>query len=187
MCGDERTDAAWRDVHKGRVWRAVACRVVRDSHEIIALWIPAGAPTKIPAGGLRIPGADWDLVDTTSSRDQVCLSRPGRAHSIYVFWGPDGRFSHWYVNFERPLRRSPVGFDTFDEKLDLIVEPDGSFRWKDEDELEQAAAAGLLDAAGVRAEAERVLAEWPFPTGWEGWRPDESWPVPQLPAGWDRV
>ena len=30
-------------------------------------------------------------------------------------------------------------------------------------------------------------AEWPFPTGWEDWRPDPAWPVPQLPAGWDVV
>ena len=33
----------------------------------------------------------------------------------------------------------------------------------------------------------RVLEEWPFPTGWEDWRPDPSWPIPQLPDGWDRV
>jgi predicted RNA-binding protein associated with RNAse of E/G family len=115
------------------------------------------------------------------------VARTGRAHSVYVFWTEDGRLDEWYVNFERPLRRTPVGVDTFDEKLDLIVRPDGTYRWKDEDELEQAAAAGLLEADAVRAEAQRVLDEWPFPTGWEEWRPDPSWPTPQLPDGWDRV
>ena len=187
MGASERPDAAWRDVHLGRVWRAVACRIVEESDHTIALWIPAGAPAKIPAGGLRIPGGDWELVDNSANRAQICISRPGRAHSIYVFWQPDGAFSHWYVNFERPLRRSSVGFDTFDEKLDLIVQPDGSYEWKDEDELELAAAAGLLDAGEVRAEARRVLDEWPFPTGWEDWQPDAAWPVPHLPAGWERV
>ena len=93
----------------------------------------------------------------------------------------------WYVNFEQPLRRTPVGVDTFDQKLDLLVFPSGGWQWKDEDELEQAAALGLLDAKAVRAEAKRVLEEWPFPTGWEDWRPDPAWPVPQLPAGWDVV
>ena len=29
------------------------------------------------------------------------------------------------------------------------------------------------DAAAFRAEGERVLAEWPFPTGWEDWRPHD--------------
>jgi len=30
-----------------------------------------------------------------------------------------------------------------------------------------------------------VLADPPWPTGWEAWRPDPSWPVPELPPGWD--
>lgn len=187
MEDEDRNDAAWRDVHRGRVWRAQACRIVEESPETIALWIPAGAPVKVPGGGLRIPGDDWELIDKVNSRDQICVARRGRAHSVYVFWTDDGDVDEWYVNFEEPLRRSPVGFDTFDHKLDLIVEPGGSYRWKDEDELEQAAAVGLLGADEVRAEAARVLAEWPFPTGWEDWRPEPSWPVPQLPPGWDRV
>jgi len=188
MGGKERTDAVWRDVHRGRVWRAQACRVIEETAEAIALWIPEGSPGKVPSGGLRIPGDDWELIETAApARNQICVARPGRAHSIYVFLTADWQLDHWYVNFEQPLRRSPVGFDTFDEKLDLIVRPDGSYKWKDEDELEQAAAAGLLDADAVRAEAARVLEEWPFPTGWEDWRPDPAWPVPQLPEGWDRV
>ena len=178
------SDAAWRDIHHGRVWRIQACQIVEDSPETIALWIPAGAPAKVPADGLRIPRDEWELVDTAPKREQICVARPGRAHSVYLFWSDDGELEHWYVNFERPLRRTALGFDTFDEKLDLIVRPDGSYRWKDEDELEQAAALGLLDADEVRAEAQRVIREWPFPTGWEHWRPDPSWPVPQLPAGW---
>jgi hypothetical protein len=181
------TDSAWRDVHDGRVWRAQACRIVEDRPELLALWFPAGGPAKVPAGGQRIPGGEWKLEDTTPTRDSICLARPGRHHSIYVFWDEAGAFSHWYVNFEQPLRRSRVGFDTFDEKLDLIVRPDGSYEWKDEDELEQADAVSLLDADAVRAEAARVLEEWPFPTGWEDWRPDPAWPVPRLPEGWEQV
>jgi hypothetical protein len=40
-------------------------------------------------------------------------------------------------------------------------------------------------AAAFRAEGERVLAEWPFPTGWEEWEPDPSWPLPAVPDGWE--
>jgi hypothetical protein len=177
-------------VHHGRVWRAQACRIVEESPELVALWMPPGTPAMLPidpAGKrIRIPGDSWELEQEIATRNTVCLGRPGRRHSIYVFWRND-ELDVWYVNFEEPLRRTPVGFDTFDEKLDLIVMPDGSYRWKDEDELEQAAALGLLDADAVRAEAARVLEEWPFPTGWEDWRPDPSWPVPRLPEGWDRV
>ena len=180
-------DAVWRDVHRGRVWRAQACRIVAETADVVALWIPAGSPAKVPSGGLRIPCDEWEPVDTAPRATQLCVARPGRAHSVYVFWDDAWELHHWYVNFEQPLRRSPVGFDTFDQKLDLIVAPDGTYRWKDEDELEQAAALGLLDAAAVRAEAARVLEEWPFPTGWEDWRPDPSWPLPAFPEGWDVV
>ena len=65
--GKERTDAVWRDVHHGRVWRAQACRIVEESPETIVLWIPAGAPAKVPAGGLRIPGDEWTLEDAAPS------------------------------------------------------------------------------------------------------------------------
>ena len=174
-------------MHRGRVWRAQACRIVEESAETIALWIPAGSPAKVPGGGLRIPGDDWELVETTPKRDQICIARPGRAHSVYVFWQDDWQLDHWYVNFEQPLRRTPVGFDTFDEKLDLIVRPDGTYRWKDEDELEQAAAPACstrMRCGRRRSACSRSGRSRP---GWEDWRPDPSWPVPQLPPGWDRV
>ena len=169
------------------MWRAQACRVVEESEALLVLWIPRGAPHRIPSRGLRIPGEEWELEDGATSRPQLCVARRGRRHSVYLFWSDDWELEHWYVNFEQPLRRTALGVDTFDEKLDLIVRPDGSYVWKDEDELEQAAAAGLLDPAEVRAEAERVLEEWPFPTGWEDWRPDPAWTVPRLPEGWDAV
>ena len=60
----------------------------------------------------------------------------------------------------------------------------------DEDELEEGLERGVLtadDEAAARAEAARLVEEWPFPTGWEDWRPDPAWPTPALPDGWDVV
>jgi hypothetical protein len=163
---------------------------VEESPERIALWIAPRSPARLPVDRrgrrLRIPTQDWSLEPSAATRETLCVARPEASHSIWHYW-EGGRFTHWYVNFEEPLRRTRVGFDTFDHKLDLIVEADGSWRWKDEDELEEAARRGLLDAAAVRADAERVLADWPFPTGWEDWRPDPAWPAPELPPGWDTV
>ena len=134
----------------------------------------------IPTGGLRIPGADWTLEEGATSRPQLCVARPGRAHSIYHFWREGGELEHWYVNFERPLRRTPLGFDTFDEKLDLIVRPDGRYRWKDEDELEQPPRPGCSTRPPCGPRSGPRSRRWPFPTGWEDWRPDPSWPAPRL-------
>ena len=114
----------------------------------------------------------------------------GRAYGLWLFFGPDDSFERWYVNLQAPFRRTPIGFDTRDHTLDLWAYPDGSHAWKDEDELEVAVRHGhhsAADAAAFRAEGERVLADWPFPTGWEDWRPDPSWAIPSLPDGWDRV
>jgi predicted RNA-binding protein associated with RNAse of E/G family len=92
------------------------------------------------------------------------------------------------VNLQRPFRRTELGFETMDLVLDLIVDPDGSWRWKDEDELATWVARGVFEpelAERIRAEGESVLARAPWPTGWEKWRPDPAWELPELPDGWD--
>jgi hypothetical protein len=86
--------------------------------------------------------------------------------------------------------RSPSGFDYVDVALDLVCYPDGRWELLDEDELEEGLGSGVLtdgDAAAARADAARLVEEWPFPTGWEDWRPDPGWEPPTLPAGWDKV
>lgn len=81
-------------------------------------------------------------------------------------------------------------FDTTDWALDVWVEPDGTWNWKDEDDFARAQELGVLDPAGaaaVRAEGERVIAEHPWPTGWEDWRPPTDWEPLPLPPGWDTL
>jgi len=73
--------------------------------------------------------------------------------------------------------------------LDIWVSADtGEPVWKDEDEFAMAVTVGRLskdEAAALRAEGERVIAERPWPTGWENWRPRDGWERPQLPADWN--
>ena len=175
----------------GRVWRANAARVVEAQDELVALWMPVGSPAKYPvdaAGAeVRVPHPEPALADRTASRDTLALLQPSLRHSIWLFWTPAGGFDHWYVNFERPLGWSAAGFDIVDEKLDLIVAADGTLRWKDEDELAHAAELGLVDAGAVRSEAARVVEKWPFPTGWEDFRPDPTWTTPRLPDSWNTM
>ena len=172
------------------MWRIVAVRLVDERDGAFVLWHPEGAPVKRPfAGGreLRIPGdEDWTLEERPAALESLVFFRPGARHSLWLMWR-GGVFQYWYVNFERESERRGACFDIVDEKLDLIVAPDGTVRLKDEDELAEAAARGHLDEADVRRELERVLADPPWPTGWEDWRPDPSWEMPALPEGWDAV
>jgi hypothetical protein len=135
---------------------------------------------------VRIPRPDgWTYAERIGRLHALVVLRPRERYSIWLFWGADGVFLHWYVNFEEPKQRTHIGWDYRDHKLDLIVWPDGAVRWKDEDELAEADALGLVDEDEVRADAERVLADPPWPTGWEDWRPVNDVPAPALPPGWD--
>lgn len=67
--------------------------------------------------------------------------------------------------------------------------PDRSMVRKDEDELALAVAQGVFDAAAAAAiEADAAVVEFlvtdwgpPFCDGWERFRPDPAWPIPQGP------
>jgi RimJ/RimL family protein N-acetyltransferase len=117
------------------------------------------------------------------------MTDPAAMHSVDLYW-EDGRFLGWYVNLQAPLLPSRLGYDTTDLALDVWVEPDGTWSWKDEDDLAALVDHGILDVAGaaaVRREGERVIAERPWPTGWESWRPPPDWTAQTLPDGWDVV
>lgn len=118
------------------------------------------------------------------------LVRPGDAHAVEVLWDEAWSLAGWYVNLQAPLRRTALGYDTADWALDVLVEPDGTWHWKDEDDFAEAIALGVFDeaaAAAVRAEGERVIEARPWPTGWEDWRPPADWEPLPLPEGWDDV
>ena len=114
--------------------------------------------------------------------------REGDAHTVELFWDPEWAFLGWYVNLQAPLVVAADKLDTTDWALDVWVEPNGEWQWKDEDDFARAQELGVLDAAAaaaVRAEGERVIAEQPWPTGWEDWRPPDDWEPLPLPPDWN--
>ena len=67
-----------------------------------------------------------------------------------------------------------------------------SWRWKDEDEFEEAQAKGIYSrkqALEIRIEGERALERLllrkpPFDERWEDWRPDPAWAKSAIGGGW---
>ena len=183
-----------RHIVCGRVVMALPSLVVEQSPERLITWIDAGTPIAYPLGradGRLRPFDEW-TVDLRSwvGPGRLELIPMERRHSIRLIRGGDGSLLGWYVNLQAPLAESRLGFDTTDWQLDLWIEPAGDVHWKDEDDLTDAVDLGILtadDAGQARDEANRVLAEWPFPTGWEDWQQEPAWPVPTLPEGWDVV
>ncbi len=96
------------------------------------------------------------------------------------------------MNLQSPFTRTALGFDATDDILDIDIEPDHSWSWKDEGELARMVDAQLFTsrAAEIRAEGMRAIGraargQEPFTQEWVQWRPEPSWPIPELPAGWD--
>ncbi|WP_406085911.1 DUF402 domain-containing protein [Kitasatospora purpeofusca] len=201
-----------RDVHKGRVWSAQPYRTVADDGAVIALayWpgLTSLGPTTWSAAmrtgddavrksGLEdLAAGQWQLAPW-QWQGTTLLSRfeEGEYFSVHTFQDAEtGDPKRWYVNFELPYVRTPIGLDTFDLFVDLVVEPDlSAHRWKDLDEYDQARRLGLISDplhAVVDEARERALAlvqerALPFSEDWPAWTPDPVWPSPELPPNAD--
>ena len=201
--GDQVVLRYWSD---GRMSWVEPVTVVETSRECIALYLAVDTPIKRPVqpDGSFVPRSlsyeeraalPWRLGDGHWRDNSVLwVARPGAAQAIGLFWRDDHQaFLGWYVDLQAPLKRSALGFDTENHVLDVIVAPDRAWQWKDEDEFAAAQRLGRFtptEAAAIRAEGEAAVRAieqraWPFDAGWEFSRPDPSWPVPRLPAGWD--
>ena len=174
----------WRSVTQGRRYCSIPVRVVEDEERCSVLYLSEGTEFVFTPGAWPFGDHPWEARGAWSGHGVLILARPGAAHTIWHFWQGDARdFAGWYVNMQEPLRRDGSNFDTEDQELDIWIRPDGSWTWKDEEELREWVERGRFtaeQAAEIRAEGERVLAEWPFPTGWEEWTPDPGWDVPTL-------
>ena len=194
----------YRPLGQDRFLGARPLRFLGVRNGYVAGWLPGGTDVADPvlSDGRPLRAVEpeaWFSDDLGSVRrpwsgDALVMLVPlAGAHSVWLFWDEDGAFGNWYVNLERRHVWHANGCDTRDTLLDVVCDAPGRWRWKDEDELEIAVAVGAItreDAAGVRAEGERAVAaieRWasPFVDGWERWRPDPSWPAPELRADWD--
>ena len=188
-----------REIWRGRVWSGRPYTVVEDGPCQLVLCAKAGVrwvkPCRTDGAALRIREPGWVLREDAWSTEALRIVIPGSRHSVLLLWTAGfGELLLWYVNLEEPLTRTAIGFDYLDQLLDIEIAPDLSgWKWKDEDEVEEAVARGVMtrgDAESARDEGERVIAaldarEPPFDEAWERWRPDPGWAAPVLPDGWD--
>lgn len=193
----------------GRVW---AGHVAADDERGLWLWFASGSPWRnVGAADGRtfreVPFTEWGVVehalhDGRWNGDVLMLHPPQAPYSVWFFYtGPDAEFTSWYVNLERPGVRwenadGLVGLDTVDYDLDIVVTPDRTWRWKDEEEFLDHLAVPenywVDDEAAVRASGAEVVGlieagGFPFDDSMVDFRPDPRWAVPTtIPAGWDR-
>jgi hypothetical protein len=176
-----------RSIFRGRLLYSVPGWLLEETPTHVVTATVPGAQTLQPLGPRasvvrevargreRIGAVPWH------TNRVVWLTPFGAAHALGHFWNDaSGEFLGYYVNLQAPLRPTPLGYDSFDHVLDVVVKPDGTWQWKDEDEFVEAVDLGIFtpsEAAAIRSEGERVIASLPalIPTGWEAWRPGASW------------
>ena len=120
---------------------------------------------------------------------------PDRWYSIWISWHATGELWGWYVNFQRPLIRVGHRIHTMDQALDMVVDLDLGWRWKDQSEYEYYRQRGLIpdgDAGLIDTASQEVIelldrSGPPFSEGWDRWKPDPRWALPQLPADWQSL
>ena len=194
-----------RDVgnFSGILW----CRphvVVEDNDDFVALYQPEGSLIhrwRMEEGSFGPPAP--------VRMDFLRLMFPGKGYAVLLvfdagtgvppwyadYFDGEQRFRGWKVNLESPFRRHELGFDTTDEFLDLIVRPDRSWYWKDEEHVVPWVERGAYEEAhieqirqaGREAEALIEARAFPFDDRLIDWRPDPQFEMPREIEGWHEV
>jgi hypothetical protein len=180
--------------HTGELDSLCHVRVVEDTADRTILYTAEGTPLR----------GRWNLMDRAfdssvpialsprkwRTTDFISITYPGEMYSIWAMWKmPERKFQCWYVNIELPLKRTADGFDTGDLTLDVVVRPDLTWYWKDEEDFAKLTGFGYyspdlaaeIRQAGLDAIARLESGLEPFNEPWQDWRPDVSWDLPELP------
>jgi protein associated with RNAse G/E len=140
---------------------------------------------------------DWRLEEFAWHTNRVLfVVEPGKYYSIMHFWNHAANdFLGYYINFQQPFVRNHCGIDTIDLDLDLDINPDLTFKWKDEDDYQKAIDHGLIPpewVQGIEGAKLEILErlgkrQYPFDGSWLDWKPDPNWPASKLPENWDKI
>jgi protein associated with RNAse G/E len=202
---------AIRYIVDGRVWLAQSVIVVKDGPQASVLLLLPGAQCAYPVGyrnwrdkqasgetrwqEARHPVFIHTEVVWQTNRVLIFLE-PEKYYSCFLFWEhASGQFDSYYINFQLPFRRSHSGFDTLDLDLDIVIDPQYHWEWKDVDEYQEGIREGGIRDEWVKS-IERSQPEvfdrinrrsYPLDGSWLDWQPDPGWAPPRLPEGWQVV
>ncbi len=200
-----------RGIVNHQVWMAESVFVVKDGPQESVLCLLPGAQCAFPEGWWR-----WSHQATTGltrwqeagqavinlkelawkTNRVLIFLEPEKYYACFLFWDhATGRFDSYYINFQLPFRRSPCGYDTLDLDLDIVVDPQYRWEWKDMDEYQAGIReGGILDewVQGIERSKPEVFdrinrRSYPMDGSWLGWQPDPAWLPPKLPENWQEL
>jgi protein associated with RNAse G/E len=198
---------SWRGIYRNRIWHVQPTILVKDSpEEVVTTLLPGTeciADENYPKGKKHSKRRwhfieeDWHLARYTWQRNRLLLIfEPEKYYSTILFWNhASNEFLCYYINFQVPLQRNHCALDTLDLDLDIIINPDFTYEWKDEDDYEQAIERGVIFPewiAGIERSKVEIFdrlekRQYPFDGSWLNWMPEASWVPPELPEDWDKI
>ena len=198
---------AMRGIYDQRVWSAQPAIIIKDSPEEVIFAILPGAECMVPKGysnGKHGNWRRWDFKDKEWELENfvwhtnrlLVLLEPQKYYATIYFWQEGtNQFLCYYINFQLPFSRSECGFDTLDLELDIIVEPEYKWRWKDEDDYQKGIDSGIIlkewtkeiELAKLDVFEKIENQKYPLNGKWLNWKPDNNWGAPKLPANWDKI
>jgi predicted RNA-binding protein associated with RNAse of E/G family len=197
----------WRGIYRERIWHAQPTIAVKDTLDEIILALLPGTECIAPEDYVKgkqngkrrwnFKDKDWVLERYLWRTNRLLfLLEPEKYYSTILFWNDDrNELLCYYINFQIPYRKSHYGIDTLDLDLDLIINLDFSFEWKDEDDYRTAIDHGIIspeqtrqiELAGEEIFERLEKRQYPFDGSWLDWMPDPSWLPPKLPENWDKI
>lgn len=198
---------AWRGIYEDRVWHVQPTLVVRDQpHELVLALLPGTecvAEEHYPNGD-KYGNRRWDFKHKPwkmakyrwQTNRLLLILEPDKFYSTIYFWdNSTHEFLCYYINFQLPFKRTSNSVDTLDLDLDLIISPDYSHRWKDEDDYQKAISHGIIlpewvdEINNAKEEIFNGLEnrEYPLDGSWLNWMPEPNWLPPKLPENWDKI
>lgn len=200
---------ALRGMYNQQPWFVQSALVVKDSPTEVALLLMPSAECAAPPGYIHqkhgdhshwerwqeVLGGAWSLEKYRwhTNRFLILLEPKKYYATIYIWTHATNVFKGYYINFQLPFERSPCGFDTYDLELDLVIDPDFRWQWKDVEDYQKGIQLGAIRAEWVQAiehDQHEVLErlhqrQYPLNEHWIDWLPDKSWSPSLLPIGWD--
>jgi hypothetical protein len=203
--------AVLRGIINQKVWLAQSVIVLKDTIEETVLLLMPGARCAYPEGywrwkqGDTSQGTRWQDVKQNAwklrqfgwlnNRFLIFLA-PGKYYAVYAIWRQaKDEFQGYYIDFQLPYTRTLIGFDSYDLELDIVIDPQFRWSWKDEQEYHEGIQAGVIKNCWVEAIGRSKLEalariegrQYPLDGSWLDWRPDPSWIPPALPENWMTV
>jgi protein associated with RNAse G/E len=197
----------WRGIYRNQIWHAIPTLAVEDTSQGLVLALLPGTDCMVEENypkGKKNNKRRWDFIlenwrlkeFTWHTNRVLMILEPGKYYSTNLFWNHEkNEFVGYYVNFQLPFRRTHCGTDSLDLELDLEINPDFSFEWKDLHDYKKGVETGIIRSEWI-TEIENAKLEilerlkkrsYPFDGSWLNWMPDPTWDPAALPENWDQL